>query len=171
MRSNDVVRTTREVYAEKTTETITDDSSYYLPEKYQLGILTEWFSRHEVSYTTEAEVFCYPIDVLASKYETTVAIELKSRNIGKGIDQALRNSDFVDYSYLSVWESDVTDALLTRVANEPIGLLGIDEDVIFHSYARESPQQLCTKSNVLSLIRDNVRGNTSVQQQSGQTDD
>ncbi|MFC7070626.1 hypothetical protein ACFQL9_13310 [Halobaculum lipolyticum] len=169
--TDDVSDAARSIYNAKATEQFNEDATYYFPEKYQLGILADWLSTNGIAYTTEAEIFSYPIDVLASKYETTVAIELKSRNIGKGIDQALRNSDFVDYSYLSVWEQNVTDTLIQRVEDKQIGLIGIDDTLTVHVVASESPQQLCRKPRVIELIKNNVRGDISVQQQQGQADD
>lgn len=152
------------LYAEKWKETFETGTTQYLPEKYQLGIVTAYLADHDVTYTTEADIFCYPIDILAVKRETTIAIELKSRNVGRGIEQAERNADFVDYSFLSIWDDDVTDAILDRVADLDIGLFGIDHDVTCYSGPSQTGKQLCSTDSVIETILDDVRGDPPVQQ-------
>lgn len=151
-------------YAEKWQETLDREQSYYVPEKYQLGIVADYLSKHEISYTTEGEIFCYPIDILAVKRGTTIAIELKSRNIGSGIEQAQRNTDFVDYSFLSLWDDNITDSVLDRIADLNIGLLGIDGSVTVYSGPTKTGQELCKRSSVIETILDDVRGDPPLQQ-------
>ncbi|WP_424016227.1 hypothetical protein ACOZ4N_00220 (plasmid) [Halorientalis pallida] len=152
-----------EAYTRRWAEALENDESYYVPEKYQLGIVTDYLDRHEISYTTEGDIFCYPIDIVAAKRDTTLAIELKSRNVGKGIEQACRNADYVDYSFLSVWESNVTETLIDRVADLDIGLIGVDDRVRIYSPPSKNSQQLCKRSSVFELI-DDVRSDPPVQQ-------
>lgn len=151
-----------EAYTRKWEEALERDDSYYVPEKYQLGIVTDYLDRHDISYATEGEIFCYPIDIVAAKHDTTLSIELKSRNVGKGIEQACRNADYVDYSFLSVWDSDITDTLIDRVTELDIGLIGVDETVRIYSPPSKNSQQLCKRSSVFELIED-VRGDPPVQ--------
>jgi hypothetical protein len=152
-------------YAEKWQETLDRDESYYTPEKYQLGIVTEYLSKHDITYTTEGEVFCYPIDILAVKRGSTIAIELKSRNVGSGIEQAQRNTDYVDYSFLSLWDDDITESVLKRVCDLDIGLLGVGETVTVYSGPSQTGQELCKRSSVIETILDDVRGDPPIQQQ------
>jgi len=152
-------------YAKKWQETLDRDESYYIPEKYQLGIVVNYLSRHGVTYTTEGEIFCYPIDILAVKRGSTIAIELKSRNVGAGIEQAQRNTDYVDYSFLSLWDDDITDELLSRVSDLNIGLLGVGETVTVYSGPSQTGQELCKRSSVIETILDDVRGDPPIQQQ------
>lgn len=152
-------------YAEKWQETLDRNGSYYIPEKYQLGIVTEYLAKHDITYTTEGEIFCYPIDILAVKRGSTIAIELKSRNVGTGIEQAQRNTDYVDYSFLSLWDDDVTEGVLKRVRDLNIGLLGVGESVTVYSGPSQIGQELCKRSSVIETILDDVRGDPPVQQQ------
>lgn len=138
-------------------------SDPYFPEKYQLGILAHFLHQQDIHFITEGRVFCYPIDVLAMAGESTIAIELKSRNIGRGIDQARRNSDFVDFSFLSVWEDDISEDLIERVSQSPVGLLGIESSVQIYSTPANTEQQLCSRDSVIDLINDHVRSDGAVQ--------
>lgn len=151
-------------YALKWQESIDNAESRYVPEKYQLGIVTEFLDANQIRYATEAEVFCYPIDILGYSGDSTIAIELKSGNMRKGIEQALRNSDYVDFSYLSVWEDDVSDGLLNRVEDLPIGLIGVGDSVQVCSWPNVSDKQLCSSSNIIDTVEDNVRGDPPLQQ-------
>ena len=143
-------------YAKKWQETLDQDRSYYVPEKYQLGIVADYLRKHDISYTTEGKIFCYPIDILAVKRGTTIAIELKSRNIGTGIEQAQRNTDYVDYSFLSLWDDDITDSVLDRVQDLNIGLFGVGDSVTVYSGPTRTGQELCKKSSVIDIILDDV---------------
>lgn len=146
--------------AQKELET---DREFYIPEKYQLGILTNYLRSHRFDYVTEGRVFCYPIDLLCVRDETTVAIEMKSGKVSRGIEQAWRNSDFVDFSYLAVWSDQVTDSLLNDVSDKPIGLLSVDSEVEQVSAPRSTPEQLCSKDNIISTVREDVRDDAPVQ--------
>lgn len=156
--------TASKAYEQRWEKLLAENESYYVPEKYQLGIVTDFLESHDIAYTTEGEVFCYPLDVVAVKRETTIAIELKSRNVGKGIEQALRNSDFVDYSYLSVWEEKVTEDLVNRVDELDIGLIGVDQGVRVYSGPVQTPQQLCKREDIFELVDPDVRSDPPLQQ-------
>ena len=153
-----------EAYEEKWEQLLEQNESYYVPEKYQLGIVTDFLDAHEIEYTTEAEVFCYPLDLVAVKRETTIAIELKSRNVSRGVEQALRNSDYVDYSYLSVWEQKITDDLVDQFDDLPIGLIGVDQGVRVYSGPAKTSQQLCKRESIFQLVDSDVRSDPPVQQ-------
>ncbi len=128
----------------------------YAPEKYQLGIITDFLEELGIRYATEQSIFSYPIDVLCVNGDETMAIELKSRNIGKGIDQALRNSDYVDFSFLAVWAEDVSASLVDRVSDLPIGLMAVDESVNIKSDPDKSGKQLYPNKKVIKLVDGNV---------------
>lgn len=123
----------------------------YIPEKYQLGIVADYLRERGMTYTTEAQVFHYPIDILAVDDKQTVAIELKSRNVSRGIEQALRDADLVERSYLAVWDNRVTEQLIDDINEQPIGLLGVDEDVTMYSEAEPTTKQLCSDNHIVGL--------------------
>lgn len=141
-----------------------DSSKFYVPEKYQLGLLTDYLNSHGFDYVTEGRVFCYPIDLLCARQETTVAIEMKSGQLSRGVEHAWRNSDFVDFSYLAVWEDRITESLLETVSDKPIGLLAVDDEVKQVSSPSKTAEQLCSRDTIFSTIGGDVRNNTSVQQ-------
>lgn len=149
---------------EKPADVCGEGEDRYVPEKYQLGVVVDWLIRNDIVYTTEGVVFSHPIDVLGTKYGSTVAVELKSRNIGKGIEQARRNCDYVDFSYLSVWEEDVTPTLVDRVEETPVGLLGIADEISLHSPATQTDKELCSRETIRETIDYDVRGHSPVQQ-------
>ena len=138
-------------------------SNFYVPEKYQLGLLTDYLKSHDFDYVTEGRVFCYPIDILCARLNTTVAIEMKSGKLSRGIEQAWRNSDFVDFSFLAVWENRINESLLESVSDKPIGLLAVDEEVKQISPPSKTAIQLCSRDTILSTVREDVRNDTSVQ--------
>lgn len=144
-------------------ENYTNQQEFYLPEKYQLGILTDYLQRHGFDYITEGRIFCYPIDLLCVRKDTTVAIEMKSGNIQRGIDQAWRNSDFVDFSYLALWAEHISGSVLDAVSETPVGVLSVDECVKQVSPPRKTPKQLCSRAKVYTSVRSNVRDDTSLQ--------
>lgn len=148
---------------ENKAETSTRDD-FYLPEKYQLGILTDYLDTHGFKYTTEGRVFCYPIDLLCARKGATVAIEMKSGKVKRGIEQAWRNSDFVDFSYLAVWEELITDSLIETVEDTPVGLFAISESVEQICSPRKTAEQLCSRDVVFSSIQDDIRDDSSLQQ-------
>lgn len=160
MSTEDLVNSIR---IEESKTEIQTDSEFYIPEKYQLGILTDYLDAYGFEYTTEGRVFCYPIDILCVREETTVAIEMKSEKVGRGIEQAWRNSDFVDFSYLAVWEERLTDSLIERVEDTPVGLFAISGDVEQVSSPRKTGEQLCSRGAVISSIEDHVRNDPPVQ--------
>lgn len=137
---------------------------FFIPEKYQLGILTDFLDTNGFEFTSEGRIFCYPIDILCARGETTVAIEMKSSNVGRGVEQAWRNTDFVDFSYLAVWEERVNDSLIERVEDTPVGLFAISEKVKQVSSPRKTAVQLCSQDVVYSSIEDHVRNDPPVQQ-------
>ena len=138
------------------------DRDFYLPEKYQLGILTDYLNSHEFDYITEGRVFCYPIDLLCVRGKTTVAIEMKSGKVSRGIEQAWRNSDFVDFSYLAVWSEQITDSLLDDVSETPVGLLSINSSVKQVSNPQSTSKQLCSKDSIISTVKKDVRDDTPI---------
>ncbi|NHN63671.1 hypothetical protein G9463_10230 [Haloarcula sp. JP-Z28] len=152
-------------YTKRWAESEDEHSNQYIPEKYQLGILADYLQSEEIVFTTEARVFSYPIDILAVDGDETIAIEMKARNIGRGIEQARRDADVVDYSYLAVWDHSVSTELENRVEDLSIGLLSIDEDVEVISKAESVSQQLCRKENIVNRVLDDVRDDRPVQEQ------
>lgn len=153
-----------EHYVERWTESQEDQSKQYIPEKYQLGILTDYLERHKMEYVTEGRIFSSPIDILAARGETTIAIEMKSKNLGRGIEQAHRDASFVDFAFLAVWDHRVSDSLLDRVSDLPIGVMEVGEEVEVIAHPEKLPQQLYKKKNVLEMIHEHVRDDTSVQE-------
>lgn len=145
-----------EEHAERWEATREEQEEQYIPEKYQLGILTAFLDDLGVQYATEQSIFSYPIDVLCVNGEETMAIEMKSRNIGKGIDQALRNADYVDFSFLAIWEEDLTETLIDRVSDLPIGLLAVGEGVTIASGPDKTAQQLYSNAEVIELVESSV---------------
>lgn len=101
----------------------------YLDEKYQLGILTDYLESSHFIYKTEVEMYSIPIDVVAEKSDEIYSIELKTKDFKRGIAQAQRNTQYSNYSYLSVWDSMLTENLIKRVDKLDIGLLSIDNSV------------------------------------------
>ena len=143
-------------------EVLSQETDHYVPEKYQLGIIAEFLSQQDIPFITEGRVFCYPIDVLALQNGSTISIEMKSKNVGRGIEQAHRNTDFVDYSFLSVWDEDISDELLEQVSELPIGLMGIGDSVEIYSLPTQTGQQLCSSERVVELIESHVRSHNSI---------
>lgn len=101
----------------------------YISEKYQRGPLLPYLRNTYQKFVFEGRSYSIPIDILAVDGDELVAIELKSRNHKRGLAQAKRNTAFADYSYLSVWEDQVTDFLLERVNETEIGLIAVDQEV------------------------------------------
>lgn len=157
MSTEDLVQS---IQAEESKVEVNTKDEFFIPEKYQLGILTDYLQTHDFEYTTEGRIFCYPIDIICARSETTVAIEMKADNVSRGIEQAWRNSDFVDFSFLAVWEERVTDSLIESVENTPVGLLAISEGVKQVSPPQKTAEQLCSRDVVFSSIEDNVRDDT-----------
>lgn len=101
----------------------------YLSEKYQLWILEDYFEQKGYDCAFEVNLYSIPIDIIAKRKPETVAIEMKSQNSKRGIEQAQRNQRFVDKSYLSVWEVNVTDRLIKRAEGLDVGLLSVGDEV------------------------------------------
>jgi hypothetical protein len=89
---------------------------------------------------------------------------MKSGKLGRGVEQAWRNSDFVDFSYLAVWEDRINESLLEAVSDKPIGLFAVDEDIKQVSSPAKTPEQLCSRDMIFSTIREDVRNDPPVQQ-------
>lgn len=103
--------------------------THYWPEKYQLGIVSDFLTKRGIQHKTEFLVDYAPIDVVGYDSGETYAIELKTKNIKKGIRQALRNRTFVEYSYLAIWAENITEETFQKCSNKPIGLLSIGSEV------------------------------------------
>lgn len=143
-------------YTERWAVNREEQEEQYVPEKYQLGIIVDFLQKAGIEYATEKSIFSYPIDVLCVNGDETLAIELKSRNVGKGIEQALRDSDYVDFAFLAVWADNVSDDLVERVSDLPIGLMAVDESVEILSSPSKTPQQLYRKKEVIELVHSDV---------------
>jgi hypothetical protein len=154
----------RTIHAQEMEANGVHNEEYFMREKYQLGILTDHLKSHGFDHTTEGRIFCYPIDILCVRDDTTVAIEMKSGKISRGVEQAKRNSDFVDFSYLAVWEEQITDSLIETVTDTPVGLFSVAESITQISPPMKTAQQLCSRDTVFSSVGNDVRDNTSVQQ-------
>lgn len=151
-------------YAKRWVESFEDQDEQYVPEKYQLGIIADYLRSNDFEYATEKRIFSYPIDILATKDETTVAVEMKSKNVTRGVEQAHRDASLVDHAYLAVWENRVSDALLEKVENLPVGLMSVGEGVRIVSEPDNVPQQLCAKEDVIDLVTGDVRNDPAVQE-------
>ncbi|QIO25558.1 hypothetical protein [Haloarcula sp. JP-L23] len=150
-------------YAERWVQSEERHRNQYIPEKYQLGILTDYLRSEDITFTTEARVFSYPIDILGIDGDETIAIEMKARNIGRGIEQARRDADVVDYSYLAVWEHSVSAELEDQFEDLSVGLLSVDENIEVISESESVAQQLCRKENIVKKVLDDVRDDCPVQ--------
>lgn len=135
----------------------------YLSEKYQLGPLRYFLDSEGIDFVVEPVIFSIPIDILGEKEGNTYAIELKTRDFKRGIEQAMRNTSFVDYSYLSVYERCVTDHLLDRVEELPIGLLSVSSSVEHLSSPECNSPSQHAKSRVREVVTDDVRKHSPVQ--------
>jgi len=140
-------------------------SNNYLPEKYQLGILTHYLENEGFTFVIEPTVFSIPIDVLAVKEGEAYAIELKTKDFKRGIEQAERNASFVEYSYLSVYEERVTEDLVDRLDDSPAGLLSIGDDVECLSPPRENNPSKHAKNRIWERVTegDDVRKQSTLQ--------
>lgn len=129
----------------------------YWSEKYQLGIITYYLREQNISYSTEVNLYSIPIDIIGTRDNMTYSIELKTRDFKRGINQAERNTSFVDYSYLSVWEEFVTDNLIDRVESSPIGLFAVGSEVKCLSTPKRNNPSNYVKSKVKERVVGNVR--------------
>jgi hypothetical protein len=135
----------------------------YWPEKYQLGFLREYLHDHGIAFVTEPYLFSIPIDILGARDDETFAVELKTKDFGRGINQAERNCSFVDFSYLSVWDERATEDLVARVEETPIGLLAVGDRVECLSRAGQNDPSEHARSRAMELVVDNVREHPPVQ--------
>lgn len=133
-----------------------ENGTRYLPEKYQLGIITHYLSSRDFQYSTEAQVFGYPLDILAYKRETSIAIEMKSSNSKRGLEQAKRNSEFVDYSFLSVWDENITENLIQRVTGTNIGLISVSDGIQFISPPKNYDKSFYPSDSIRDIVTLNV---------------
>jgi hypothetical protein len=145
-----------EDYTQRWDEVLDDPQPSYLPEKYQLGVLLAYLRRHEFRYATEAQVAEFPLDILAGKRDISLIIEMKSGNSKRGMVQARRNAKFAEYSFLSVWEDNVTEQLLQRVADTPVGLISVSDRVSFLSPPEKNDKFLCTREYIDDVLNDTV---------------
>ncbi|ELK55159.1 hypothetical protein D320_06103, partial [Haloferax sp. BAB-2207] len=144
-------------------ESCENETKQYVPEKYQLGIIADYLQEQNIEFGTEQRIFCYPIDIVGVRNGETYAIEMKSGDLSRGLEQAHRDASFVDYSYLSVWDDRVSESLVEQAENLPIGLMSVGERVEILVEAEKSTQQLCSRENVIKLINGDVRDDASVQ--------
>lgn len=129
----------------------------YWSEKYQLGPLLYHFRQNGIEYATEANLYSVPIDVICRKDDVTMAIELKTRDFARGISQAERNASIVDFSYLSVYEENVTEDLIARVNDRDIGLFSVSNQVECLSPPTKNRPSPHAKERVIKYISANVR--------------
>ena len=159
------VESVEQEYTKRWVQSEEQHRNQYIPEKYQLGILADYLRGEDITFTTEARVFSYPIDILGIDGDETIAIEMKARNIGRGIEQARRDADVVDYSYLAVWEHSISTELQEEFEDLSIGLLSVGEDIEVISEADSVAQQLCRRENIVNKVLDDVRDDCPVQEQ------
>lgn len=108
----------------------------YISEKYLYMMFQHYLESEPVDYWAEVSVYSIPIDVLAIESGDVLTYEFKTKDFKRGLAQANRNLAFSDYSHLIVWNSRVTDALIERVDETPIGLISVGDDIV-----QESPPQ------------------------------
>lgn len=135
----------------------------YWPEKYQLGFVREYLQEKNIEHVTEPLLFSIPIDVLGVRDDDVFAVELKTKDFKRGIKQADRNRSFVDYSYLSVWEERVTNDLLERLEDTPIGLLAVGDSVKCLSTARRNNPSAHAQVRAMERVIDDVREHSTIQ--------
>lgn len=149
-------------YAGEWAKQAEESQSQYWPEKYQLGILADYLRRNNFEFVTEGRIYNYPIDILGMRENVSIAIEMKAKNFGRGIEQAQRNNDFVDFSFLAVWEKSVSDDLVSRFEGEPIGLFSVSDDITTVSNPIMSGKPLYTNEYVSDIVFEDVRNDTEV---------
>jgi len=129
----------------------------YWPEKYQLGIIKEYLREENIEFETEATLYSIPVDVLGFDGSDTYAIEMKTKDFGRGIRQAQRNTSFVDFSYLAVWEEKATKDLKKRIESLDIGLLSVGVKVKCLSTPLQNDPSDHAREVVIERVADNVR--------------
>jgi hypothetical protein len=128
----------------------------YWPEKYQLGIITHYLRDENISYVVEPTLFSIPIDVLGARNGEAYAIELKTKDFKRGIEQAERNTSFVDYSYLAVYKERVTEDLISRLDDSPAGLFSVGEHVECLSPPSRNTPSKHARASVLDCVTNHV---------------
>lgn len=151
-------------YTERWIESCENDTKQYIPEKYQLGIIAEHLRENNIEFVTEERVFCYPIDIVGVRNDETFAVEMKSGDISRGLEQAHRDASFVDYSYLAVWDECVNESVINQAENLPIGLMSVGQSVEILVEAVKSAQQLCSRESVIKSINGEIRDDASLQE-------
>lgn len=133
----------------------------YWPEKYQVGIVSHYLYEEGIDFVTEASLYSIPVDILGYDGDDTYAIELKTRDFSRGIRQAERNLLYTDYSYLSVWEENVTENLIERIDDSSVGLLSIAENTECLSLPRRNtPSQHARKRVIEKVLNDDRKQRT-----------
>lgn len=136
------------------------EGSHYWPEKYQLGILADFLRQNGIDFVTEGRIYNYPIDILGMKNDVSIAIEMKTNNFERGIQQTKRNNDFVDFSFLSVWEHSISQDLTSKFEGEPIGLLAVGEEIHTVSTPQMSGKPLYDNKYISEIVIKDVRNDT-----------
>lgn len=155
--SSTVEETVAQIYEELWEKRLEEHTpKRYVSEKYQLGSITKFLDKNGIDYIFEGFLYGIPIDILCVQRDKTIAIELKSRNFRKGIYQAKRNASFVDYSFLSVWEKNVTERLVNRVKSLPIGLLAVDTKVKCLSSPSQNEPNPYVKNKIIKMVKNEV---------------
>lgn len=99
----------------------------YITEKYQLFLMIHHLDEEGLNYSTEVEMYSIPVDLMYVDGDDTIAVEFKTKDFQRGITQAKRNLSYVDFSYLSVWKSYLSENLVERVDDSSLGLIAIDD--------------------------------------------
>lgn len=99
----------------------------YTPEKYQLGIITDYLKKNKFKFSTEVSMYSIPIDIAYIDGNDIITIELKSKDVKKGLAQAQRNLLYVDYSYLAVWSSNLSETSIDKFQSSDVGLISVDD--------------------------------------------
>lgn len=136
--------------------------SRYISEKYQLGIVLPYLEEKGYQYTTEADLYSIPVDIIGAKEDVTVAVELKSKDFTRGVEQAKRNLSFVDHSYLAMWEERIPERAEKKLNDSKIGLLSVNSDVECLSSPRQSSASEYARKRVLDRINDDIRKQSSL---------
>ena len=126
----------------------------YISEKYQLGALIPYLKNRFDDFVTEANVYSIPIDIVAINDGVVTSIELKSRDHNRGIAQAERNTAYSDYSYISVWEDQVSEHLEEKLEGSPVGLIAVDEEAMIIQEAKELEPNQHAKEVTMKVFKD-----------------
>jgi hypothetical protein len=66
-------------------------------------------------------------DLILWDGECLIGIEAKLKDWGKAIGQAVLNKQCVDQSYLAMWSSAISDAVLSEAARFGVGVMALSE--------------------------------------------